>query len=254
VIALLLASPARCQDEVGPALLDQLLDASLAGVDDGHLAALTELSTRVASTDPAGPAVRYWLARAQAERGQVDAARATLLDGIRTGSCPRCRELFEHLEIDRLAASPGALWTFDDAHHGVFLTGSSGAITLSVADDRSVLEWAPEPAPEADDRLVLGLREGMTAIGFVLRAARVPATIQVQAEDLAGRRFVTAGTFTVPADRWVTVQVEARDLEAVGAGAVLRPADLRRVELVAWGGTRGSGRAPAVWLDSLAVE
>jgi hypothetical protein len=249
-----LAAVAAAQDETGTALVGELLDASLAGSGERHVVALTGLARRVAADDPAAPEVWYWLARAQAEQGEVDAARTTLLDGIRTGSCPRCRELFQLLELERLAAAPGTVWEFDDPHHGVFLAGTAGALRLGDGEGRSVLEWTPDPGPDADARLVLGLREGLQSVVLELRAVRVPATVQVHAEDLAGRRSVSSATITVPADRWVTVTVDARDLVPVAPGAAPRPEYLRRLELVEWGGARPSGRAPALWLDRLEIR
>lgn len=248
-----LAVAARAADP-GAALVDQLLEASLAGSDADHVGALTALANEVAAGDPTGPEVRYWLARAQAERGDVDAARSALLDGIRTGSCVPCRELFQALEIDRLAADRGVVWTFEDPHHGVFLGEPSGALRLEVADGRRVLEWTPEPGPETSDHLLIGLRDGMTSVRFEARAAWAPVALQVRAVDAAGRRAAWPAPVVVPADRWVTVILDPRGLVAEGGAGAVDPARLRRLALATGAPGRGAGGAPALWIDSLEVR
>lgn len=242
---------AQAQDAVRTELVDQLLEASLTGVGDRHRAALTELSRRVPATEPAAPDVWYWLARAEAEQGLDDRARQTLLEGIRTGSCPRCRELFQALEVGRIGADRGTTWTFDDAQHGVFVE-SGGSIRLEVVvdDRRTVLEWTPEAGPESADRLVFGVREGLATLALEARSAGGQVGLHVQVVDRSGRRFTTTSPLSIPGDRWVSLQVAVAALAPVGPGTPARPEEIRRVELI----ERTTGRPAPIWLDSLSVR
>lgn len=254
-------APAHAQEAPGDQqaveLQDHLLDASLSGVGDRHVSALTELSRRVPAGAPGGPDVWFWLARAVAERGDLDTARQTLLEGIRTGSCPRCRDLFQALEVERIAARRGATWTFDDPHHGVFLE-TGGAIRLSTLDgldggaDRRVLEWVPEPGSEPGDRLVFGVRDGVSVLTIEARSAGAPTGLHVHVVDVAGRRFTTPAPLAVPPDRWVTLTVATAQLVPVGPGPAADPDDLRLVELVEW--TPATGRPSPMWLDTVSVR
>jgi hypothetical protein len=246
---------AWAQEDPGLALADQLLDASVSGAGPAQVAALTELSTRVAATDAAGPAVWYWLANTQAQLGQLEAARSTLLEGIRTGACPDCQDLFQELELERLAAGRPTTWTFDDPHHGLFLGSEGGSIRLGALEGRTLLEWAPEPGPDTADRVVFGVREGLASLTVEVRAVGAPGAFQVQVVDRAGRRYVSPDLVAVPADRFVTVTRDVKDFAPLATGVPLDPDDVRRVELVEWAAARPSAAgAPAFLFDALTLR
>ena len=242
------------------ALFDALLGISVEGLGDPQLAAVTELAHRVPVEDPLGPRALYWLSEASAERGDLEAARTTLLEGIRTGQCPDCRAQFQALEIERLAARRGTVWGFDGPHHGVFHPSEVqgyGSIRLMDGAGRSVLEWVTQERPDVVDQLVIGLGEGgAETVTLDLRAVGHAASLEVVVEDTVGRRFTTERPLPVPTEDWTTLVLALGDLTPTDGGPALYPEAARRLSLL--GGshtpTERVGGVSTFWFDRLAVE
>jgi hypothetical protein len=244
---------------------DVLLEFASRGATADVSARLLSLSRELALTDPVRVEVLRWLGQVDERRGNVDEARTTLLDGIRTGQCEACRDLFQELELERRAARRPTTWTFDDEggadphQHGLFhptaaeALGSIRLTTVTPAEEppASVLVWATERRGTAADRLVIGLREGLEELEVVVRAVDREGALSVVVEDLAGRRFV-APTAELPADRWTTLVIRADDLESADR-LPLRPDDARRVEIVEV--PRGTAdEASTLWFDAVTVR
>jgi hypothetical protein len=245
---------ALAQDDPATVLADQLLEASVGGVSPQYIGMLTELSRRVSVGDRSGPDTWYWLAHGEAELGRLDQARATLLDGIRTGNCPACRDLFQDLEISRMAAPRDSTWRFGDAHHGVFLTGVGGSMRVGALDERTLLEWTTERGPDSDGRLVFGLTQGMSALVLDV-GADASSALMVYLVDRAGHRFVTREPLELEAGRFASFTLSIADFAPSDGRWALVGGDVRRVELAMWAGAgTTAGGAPTYWLDELTIR
>ncbi|MEZ4241837.1 MAG: hypothetical protein R3F59_37950 [Myxococcota bacterium] len=143
----------------------QLADALLLesqGDLDGAMTRYQELARTLADTDPVRSEALYWLGHGLWSRGEVDAARAALQDGIRTGECTQCRDLLEVIDIDdkSLHTVPATI-DFSSGNQVLFHPWRTPGGNIEVAPDTHgdpALHWTTMARPGEPDRLVLGLQ------------------------------------------------------------------------------------------------
>lgn len=258
----------------GPSLASriQLYDALLVdarGDQAGAVDRYEKLSRTLSDTDPTLADALYWLGLGEWELGRVPEARRALLDGIRTGGCPTCRDLLEAIELDAASITtiPAAIG-FESGNHTVFhpwrvqQLGSIG-VGVGPAGD-AALEWTTLARPGDPDRLVIGLRTptpAPVAFAFDVWSVGLDAVLDVVAEDDDGRQWSLAQPIEVPRGPKTRVWVPLAALVPVAGPAQadapparsVAPAHLVSLSIVDRTALRRSGPND-LWIDDLALK
>lgn len=244
----------------------QLYDALLVdarGDQAGAVDQYEKLSRTLSDTDPTLADALYWLGLGQWELGHVPEARRALLDGIRTGGCPMCRDLLEAIELD--AASIRAIPTaigFESGNHTVFhpwrvqQLGSIG-VGVGPAGD-AALEWTTLARPGDPDRLVIGLGTPTpppTAFAFDVWSTALDAVLDVVAEDDDGRQWSLEAYVEVPRGPKTHVWVPLASLVPTDAppDRALAPSELVSLSIVDRTALKRSGPND-LWIDDLELK
>lgn len=242
----------------------RLSDALLAesrGDITGALAQYTELSRTLPNDDPTLPEALYWLGHGLYELGRVVEARASLLEGIRTGHCVRCRDLLEVLEIEAAAVTKiPVLWTFDGPHGLIHpwrvqdQEGGTSVVTRPGKDPE--LEWRTSPQSDESDRLVVGLRNPspppeMLRVSVLSMSSE--AMFDVVAEDDRGYHFALPGPIVVPQGEIRKITVPFASLLPTDGTEPLETTHLVWVSLVDRTGMRGVGKN-TLWIDDFELR
>jgi hypothetical protein len=250
---LLLATSALAADETEArrALWDALLAEAGRGDLPGAVQRYRELARTLGAESPTQAEALYWLGHGLYELGRTDEARAALLDGIRSGRCPHCRDLLEEIELEAHSVTEvPTVWTFD-GEHGLFHpfpVQDRGGIRV----DHGALEWTTIAREREPDRLELGLRTtAARQVRFTIASATLDALLEVRAEDLTGVSYVSA-PFEVPRGAPKRIVVALDSLVATD-GRELAPSQVARVELVDRTGIRAAG-ANVLRLDEFEIR
>jgi hypothetical protein len=241
----------------------QLYDALLAEVHgevETAVARYTELSRTLSDEDPTLSESLYWLGHGLYDLGRVDDARQALRDGIRNGTCPRCRDLLGVIDIESSAiTSVPVEWTFHDATHGLFhpwRVQELGSIQVAPAPwGDPGLQWTTIARPGEPDRLVVGFRDPSPApesVRFVVVSTDLVAWIDVVAEDDHGRTFALEGP--IAASRGVArrIAVPFSQLVPTDKGPPLDTRHLVLLSIVDRTASRSSG-TNRLWIDDFEV-
>lgn len=254
----------------GPALAEELdsrielYDALLADVHGDLEAAVqhyTELSRTLSDEDPTLSESLYWLGHGLYDLGRVEEARNALMDGIRSGTCVRCRDLLEVIEIENAAITTVPVsWTFRDGTHRLFhpwRVQELGSIRVTSAPWGDLgLEWTTIARPGEPDRLMVGFRDPSPtpqSVGFDVVSSDLPALIDLIAEDDHGRTFRLESP--IPASRGVLkrISVPFSELVPTDGGAELDPSRLVLLSIVDRTASRSAGQN-RLWLDDFEVR
>ena len=253
----LLAPALADEADARRALWDALLTEAERGDVAGAVQRFQELSRTLGAESATQAEALYWLGHGLYELDRIPDARGALLDGIRSGRCPQCRDLLEEIELElhSVTAVP-TLWTFDDGQHGLFhpfAVQDQGAIQVADGLTGPALRWTTLVRDREPDRLELGLRTtSARQVRFSIRSVSLDALIEVRAEDVFGRLY-TSDPIEVPDGPVRRVVVPLDAFSRVETGEPLDPAEVARVELVDLTGARLSG-ANVLWIDDFEVR
>lgn len=227
--------------------------------------AYADLSRRLSDTDPTLSESLYWLGLAEWEVGEVEEARRALLDGVRTGDCPRCRELLERIELDAasIRTLPSSI-TFSAGNRTVFhpwKVQQLGAIRVDVGPSGDqALAWSTLAGPGEPDLLVFGLdAEGPpVSVGFDVWSTGLDALLDVVATDDVGRRFGLPSPAPVPRGVPKRIWVPLGNLVAVeptagGRSEAVDPTRIVSLAIVDRTGQRFTG-PNELWIDDVEVR
>ena len=244
-------------------LYDAMLQEALTGDLQAAALAYRSLSRKLPAEDPTRAEALLWLGRALYDLGEVEEARESLLDGIRSGLCPnRCRELLEIIEVDQesITATPTA-WTFDQTDHGIFhpwLVQDLGSIKIATSPNGDpALEWSTTAQTRKPDRLVVGFQRPFPPpeeVRLTVTSSTHDALLQMLVEDEAGRRYGLPEALVVLPGAPRRITVPLRLLEPVEpADPPCDPATLWRLTLVDLTGNRATG-PNTLWIHDFEVR
>lgn len=242
----------------------QLYDALLADVHgdvDTAVTRYTELSRTLSDDDPTLSESLYWLGHGLYDLGRTPEARQALKDGIRSGTCPRCRDLLGVIDIENAAITTVPVsWTFQDQSHGLFhpwRVQELGSIEVAMAPwgDLGLL-WTTIARPGEPDRLVVGFRDPVPppeVVRFALVSTDLVAWIDVVAEDDHGRTFALESP--IAASRGVArrIAVPLGTLHPNDGGVHLDAAHLVMLSIVDRTASRSAG-TNRLWIDDFEVR
>jgi hypothetical protein len=257
----LFAVPAYAQELDSRIRLYDALLADVHGDLESAVGRYTHLSRTLSDQDPTLSESLYWLGHGLYDLGRIDEAREALKEGIRSGTCPRCRDLLGVIDIEDAAITTVPVeWTFEDMAHGLFhpwRVQELGSIEVTPAPwgDAGLL-WTTIARPGEPDRLVVGFRDPDPApeiVRFVVVSTDLVALIDVVAEDDHGRTFSLQTP--LPASRGVArrIPVTLGSLVPTDGGAPLDTRHLVLLSIVDRTASRSAG-TNSLWIDDFEVR
>ena len=226
-----------------------LADARLVEVADGDLSGAllqyVRLADDLAADHPLRPSILYHIGRTRYTLGQVEEARSTLLECVRTTLDPdirvTCLELQGQiqLEVDSIRSVP-THWTFDDTNHGIFHPwryDDVGSIRIDrdPETEDAVLAWSTQ----VDVRKVDELRVRFMApsptpqtISFRVYARNMDARLRAVLYDIGGRQYMARNKAThIKVGSWVTFEIDLTSPRIDNQSATFDPAELTALVL-----------------------
>ncbi|MEQ1566700.1 MAG: hypothetical protein ABMA64_13750 [Myxococcota bacterium] len=239
-------------------LYEGLLDGAR-GDTELAVARYTELSRTLPDDDRSLGDALYWLGHGMYDLGRTEDARQALIDGIRTGTCSKCRDLLERLELDQSAVTTTpTLWSFEAGNPSIFHPWRVQEETRRIAvaagpDGDAALAWTTEARLGDPDLLVIGLRDPTPppeSLRFDVRSDLLDAAIGTVVEDVHGRRFTTGAPSVVLHGTSRRMVVPFASLVPLDDGPPLDPSELVLVSIV----DRTRSGVNRLWLDDVEIR
>jgi tetratricopeptide (TPR) repeat protein len=247
---------ARASDLDARVSLYEGLLAEAYGDYDTAIARYTGLASTLPDDDQSLSESLYRLGHALYARGRTAEARQALVEGIRRGRCPECHDLLELLEIDESSVTTvPATWRLEAIVHPLEVQDCGSIRVAPGPDGDPALHWTTSERLCEPDRLVVGLRDVKPApesFRFDIRSDDLDAVLDVEAEDVHGRRFVLTEPIAVPRATPRRVVVALSDLEPASPGPALVPSEVVLLWIVdRTSRTLGSNH---FWLDDVELR
>lgn len=246
LLSLALGAP---DDTVARQRLEDALLARALGDHARSRSGLLTLTRSLPSEDPVRGWALFWLGTERLEWGEVEAARNSLRECIRSGPARDvCEELLARLELEERAIQElPTVWTFDGPH-GVILPGA-GRMAMEGGD----LVWSHVRDPAQAGTLIFG-----TELPPELPPSRLTLSItSVGRESWLGVVLVDIHGNVVPAPEGVQRVAADRATELVtrlDVAVGLDPTELERVLIRDVTGMDDAGSTSTLRLHELRLE
>lgn len=230
------------------------------GDTEAELRALIDLSHALEDNDPHLGETLYWLGAELFGVGRIEEARDALTRGIGTGTCGRCGDLLEKVELDDKSVHElPVLISFDGAEHPVFHPArvkDLGSIEISQDLPDPGLLWTTTLRMGDPDRLVIGLRDPdppPQKVALEVLSYEQDAVLEIVVEDVHGLQYALSPALEAPRGLPTRLEADLTTMLPLEAGEPLDPTQIVMLYIVDRTARRASGRN-RLWIDDIEIR